>query len=105
MSGSISNECLNWAQNFTGLDLGANRPLSANSRPGGPASGQPAPATDANTRDQKTIEAALAAQSMKEQMERWRVLQDTQTKIFEIQQDVTENWARTTDKAHRTLDE
>jgi hypothetical protein len=38
-------------------------------------------------------------------MERWKVLQDTQTKIFEIQQDVTVNKARTADKAFQKWDD
>lgn len=45
------------------------------------------------------------AERRKEEMERWKILQDTQTKIFEIQQDVTVNKARTQDRAYKKWDE
>lgn len=47
----------------------------------------------------------MKADDQKQQMERWKILQDTQTKIFEIQQDVTVNKARTQEKAFNRWDE
>jgi len=38
-------------------------------------------------------------------MERWKIQQDQQTKIFETQQDVTQNKAQTQDKAYKKWDE
>ena len=52
-----------------------------------------------------TIQAQVAADNQKQQMERWKILQDTQTKIFEIQQDVTANKAKTQDKAFQQWDQ
>ncbi|MGM9993057.1 MAG: hypothetical protein ACI376_09500 [Candidatus Bruticola sp.] len=46
----------------------------------------------------QTIYASIEAQAQKSQMERWKIANDTQTKIFEIQQDVTVNRAKTQDK-------
>ena len=46
----------------------------------------------------QTIQTQIGADAQKQQMERWKILQDTQTKIFEIQQDVTVNKAKTQDK-------
>jgi hypothetical protein len=46
----------------------------------------------------QTIQTQIMADAQKQQMERWKILQDTQTKIFEIQQDVTVNKAKTQDK-------
>ncbi|MGM9998770.1 MAG: hypothetical protein ACI38Q_05195 [Candidatus Bruticola sp.] len=46
----------------------------------------------------QTIYASIDAQAQKSQMERWKIASDTQTKIFEIQQDVTVNRAKTQDK-------
>lgn len=40
-----------------------------------------------------------------QQQERWKILQDTQTKIFETVQDVTCNKAKTQDKAYKKWDE
>jgi hypothetical protein len=52
-----------------------------------------------------TISTQMQADAQKQQMERWKILQDTQTKIFEIQQDVTVNKARTQDKMYNKWDE
>lgn len=52
-----------------------------------------------------TIGIQMQADAQKQQMERWKILQDTQTKIFEIQQDVTVNKAKTTDKMFNKWDE
>ncbi|MBM3461345.1 MAG: hypothetical protein FJX76_04515 [Armatimonadetes bacterium] len=52
-----------------------------------------------------TISTQMQADAQKQQMERWKILQDTQTKIFEIQQDVTVNKARTQDKMFNKWDE
>ncbi len=52
-----------------------------------------------------TIYTQTLAQTQKLQMQRWQILQDTQTKIFEIQQDVTVNSAKTQDKMFKKWDE
>ena len=49
----------------------------------------------------QTIYTQIQADNQKQQMERWKIAQDTQTKIFEIQQDVTANKAQTQDKAFK----
>ena len=46
----------------------------------------------------QTIYTQIQADNQKQAMQRWKILQDTQTKIFEIQQDVTTNKAKTQDK-------
>jgi hypothetical protein len=53
----------------------------------------------------QTIATQMQSDNQKQQMERWKILQDTQTKIFEIQQDVTANKAQTQDKAYKKWDE
>jgi len=53
----------------------------------------------------QTIYTQIQADNQKQQMERWKIAQDTQTKIFEIQQDVTANKAQTQDKAYKKWDE
>ena len=52
-----------------------------------------------------TIYSQTMAQTQKQQMSRWQIMQDTQTKIFEIQQDVTVNQAKTQDKMFKKWDE
>jgi hypothetical protein len=52
-----------------------------------------------------TISTQIQADAQKQQMDRWKILQDTQTKIFEIQQDVTVNKAKTQDKMFNKWDE
>ena len=53
----------------------------------------------------QTIQTQIGADTQKQQMERWKILQDTQTKVFEIQQDVTVNKAKTQDKMFNKWDE
>ena len=53
----------------------------------------------------QTIQTQIGADAQKQQMERWKILQDTQTKVFEIQQDVTVNKAKTQDKMFNKWDE
>jgi vacuolar-type H+-ATPase subunit H len=53
----------------------------------------------------QTIQTQIASDAQKQQMERWKILHDTQTKIFEIQQDVTVNKAKTQDKMYNKWDE
>lgn len=53
----------------------------------------------------QTIQTQIAADAQKQQMQRWKILQDTQTKIFEIQQDVTVNKAKTQDKMFNKWDQ
>ena len=49
-----------------------------------------------NAKDLKQIRGGVDNQQP--DAERWKILQDTQTKIFEIQQDVTVNKAKAQDK-------
>lgn len=58
-----------------------------------------------DTANAQSIMSQMQADNQKQQMERWKILQDTQTKIFEIQQDVTANKAQTQDKAYKRWDE
>ena len=53
----------------------------------------------------QTIQTQIAASAQKSEMERWKILQDTQTKCFEIQQDVSVNQAKTEDKMFGKWDE
>ncbi len=53
----------------------------------------------------QTIGTQMQADAQKNQMRRWQIMQDTQTKIFEIQQDVTVNKAKTQDKMFNKWDE
>lgn len=52
----------------------------------------------------QTIFTQVAADAQKQRAERWKIMQDTQTKIFEITQDVTVNKAKTADKAFNAMD-
>ena len=52
----------------------------------------------------QTIMTQIAADAQKQQMERWTIMQDVQTKMFEIGQDVTVNKAKTADKAFNAFD-
>ena len=47
----------------------------------------------------QTIQTQIQADAQKQQAERWKILRETQTKVFEIQQDVTVNQAKAQDKA------
>jgi len=47
----------------------------------------------------------MAAEKQKNEWTKWKVLQDTQTKIYEIQQDVTLNRAKVQDKMYNKWDE
>jgi len=53
----------------------------------------------------QTIGVQMQADSQKQQMRRWQIMQDTQTKTFEIQQDVNVNKARTADKMFNKWDQ
>ena len=53
----------------------------------------------------QTVATQMQSDNQKQQMERWKILQDTQTQIFSIQQDVTANKAQTQDKAYKKWDE
>lgn len=52
----------------------------------------------------ETIRAQIAADAQKQQAERWKIMADTQTKIFEITQDVTINKCKTADKCANAFD-
>ena len=52
-----------------------------------------------------TIQSQMVADSQKQQMDRWKIAQDTQTKIFEITQDVTVQRAKTQDKVFQHWDQ
>ncbi|HNU07255.1 MAG TPA: hypothetical protein PKO33_05760 [Pyrinomonadaceae bacterium] len=51
------------------------------------------------------LQSEIQSEAQKQQMERWKILQDTQTKIFEIQQDITVNRSKTSDKLHQKWDQ
>ena len=51
-----------------------------------------------------TISAEVQAQAQRSQAQRWQLQEDTQTKIFSIQQDTTVNRARTQDKMYEHWD-
>ncbi len=53
----------------------------------------------------QTIATQMQADNMKQQARRWQIMQDTQTKIFEIQQDVAVNKAKTGDKMFMKWDQ
>lgn len=53
----------------------------------------------------QTIYTQVESMTQKQEMERWKILQDTQTKIFEIQQETTVNRAKTQDKMYNKWDE
>lgn len=59
--------------------------------------------TDQNNAE--TVQAQMQADNQKQQWRRWQIQQDTQNKIFEIQQDVTVNKAKTGDKMFQKWDE
>lgn len=61
--------------------------------------------TNTDFQNAQTITTQMEAENQKQQMERWKILQDTQTKIFEIQQDVTTYKAQMQDKAYKKWDE
>lgn len=48
---------------------------------------------------------SMAAEQQKSEWNKWKILQDTQTKIYEIQQDVTLNRAKVQDKMFQKWDE
>jgi len=60
-------------------------------------------ATDAMQTDQ--VQTQIQAERQKHEWNKWKIIQDTQTKIFEIQQDVTLNRAKTQDKIFGKWDE
>ncbi|MCE1245108.1 MAG: hypothetical protein LWY06_00520 [Firmicutes bacterium] len=59
--------------------------------------------SDMNQAD--TINTEMQADQQKQQARKWQIMQDTQNKIFEIQQDVTVNKAKTGDKMFGKWDE
>ena len=56
------------------------------------------------TEDLKNL-GQFQSETQKQQMERWKIIQDTQTKIFEIMPDVTNNRSKTQDKMFNKWDE
>jgi len=49
----------------------------------------------------QTIATQMQSDNQKQQMERWKIAENTQTKIFEMQQEVTVQKAQTQDKAYK----
>ncbi|MEW6283178.1 MAG: hypothetical protein AB1758_31505 [Candidatus Eremiobacterota bacterium] len=47
-----------------------------------------------------TIQTEIQADAAKQQAQRWKILRETQTKIFELQQEVVLNQAKTAQKMH-----
>ena len=58
----------------------------------------------AQTAQAQTIQEQLQKDAQQQQGQRWNILQEIQTKIFEVQQDVTVNKARTADRAFDKMD-
>lgn len=58
----------------------------------------------ADAQQANTIHTQIAADAMKQRAQRWQILADTQTKIFEIVQDVTLEKAKTADKLYKKWD-
>jgi len=52
-----------------------------------------------------TIYTQALSQTQKQQQQRWQIMTDTQTKIFEINQDVTQNVAKTQQNLFKKWDE
>jgi len=52
-----------------------------------------------------TIYTQALSQTQKQQQQRWQIMTDTQTKIFEINQDVTQNIAKTQQNLFKKWDE
>ncbi len=52
----------------------------------------------------QAVATQMQADAQKQQLQRWKILQETQTKIFQIQQDVTVNKAKTADKVFQKMD-
>lgn len=48
----------------------------------------------------QTIQTQIQADAQKQQTKRWKILQETQSKIFEIQQNITVSHAKTQDKLY-----
>ena len=59
---------------------------------------------DSMDKTNDSILKAMQNDDQKQMLERMKVLQDTQTKIFEIHQDVTMNKAKAADKAFKAMD-
>ena len=76
---------------------GGGGPQAANQ-----AAQQQMAATDAQ--QAQTIQTQIAADAQKQAMERWKIMQDLQTKIFEVTQDVTLNKAKVAGKAANAFD-
>ena len=64
----------------------------------------PAQPTQYTQEQVNSIAQQIAADAKRMQMERWKILQETQTKIFEIQQDVTVNKSKTADLKLKEFD-
>ena len=52
----------------------------------------------------QTVYTQIAADAQKQRMERFKIMADLQTKIFEITQDITVNKAKTADKSFQAMD-
>lgn len=53
----------------------------------------------------QTILTQMQADNQKQQMQRWQIQQDAQTRIFQIQQGVTQNRAQTQVRSYKKWDE
>ncbi len=51
------------------------------------------------------FQSEMQAEAQKQQMERWKILQETQTKVFEIQRDITVNRSKTSEKLYQKWDQ
>lgn len=55
--------------------------------------------------DAQTVQSQIAADAAKQEQERWKNLQNTQTNVFEIEQEVTTKKAQNADKSSKAWDE
>ena len=53
----------------------------------------------------QTIYTQIQAQAQRQEMQRWQIATDTQTKIMEIQQETTVNRTKTQDKLFKKWDD
>lgn len=58
----------------------------------------------ADMQEAQAIYTQIASNAQTQKGQRWQILQNTQTRIFEITQEVTANKARTADKAFGAMD-
>jgi len=105
----LMNDAIARHQTMHATNTGSDGPES----PGPKAPPQSLPSTLAQMQqmqaiDQQqaqTIMTQIQADAQKQQLERWKIMQDTQMKIFDILQDVTINKSKTTNPLYKLWDD